>query len=75
LKEPETKKQVRQIIGLFSFFREYLPGFASSIKSLFYLTTKRYRERIPFGSMEHEALQQLKNMLCAAANESLAIID
>jgi len=75
LKEPETKKQVRQIIGLFSFFREYLPGFAGVIKPLTDLTTKRYGERIPFGSTEREALQLLKTMLCTAANESLAIID
>lgn len=75
LKEPETKKQVRQIVGLFSFFREYLPGFAGTIKPLTDLTSKRYGERIPFGSTEREALQQLKNMLCEAVNESLAIID
>jgi hypothetical protein len=52
LKEPETKRQVRQIVGLFSFFREYLPGFAKVIKPLTDLTTKQYGiERVPFGKL------------------------
>jgi len=34
LKELETKRQLRQIIGFFSFFREYLPGFAMICKPL-----------------------------------------
>lgn len=52
-----------------------MPGFAGAIKPLTDLTTKRYGERVPFGSTERAALQQLKNMLGAAVNESLAIID
>jgi len=43
LKELETKKQVRQINGLFSFFCEYMTGFTSSIKPLTALTKAIWR--------------------------------
>jgi len=41
LKEPESKLQVRQIVGFFSFFREYIPNFATICKPLTDLTSKR----------------------------------
>ena len=75
LKEPETKRQLRQIIGFFSFFREYIPGFAMVCKPLTDLTGKRTPDRIPFGSREREALNRLKRMLCDAASKPLSIID
>ena len=28
LKRPETKTELRQVLGLFGWFREYIPGFA-----------------------------------------------
>lgn len=75
LKEPETKRQLRQIIGFFSFFREYIPGFAMICKPLTDLTGKRTPDRIPFGSRERKALNMLKQMLCLTANKPLSIID
>ena len=75
LKEPDTTRQIRGIIGIFLFFRDYLPGFANVIKPLTDMITKRYGDHVPFGSKEREALQQFKNMLSTAANESLATID
>jgi hypothetical protein len=75
LKEPETKRQLRQVIGFFSFFREYIPGFASICKPLTDLTGKRTSDRIPFGTREREALNELKRLLCDAANRPLSIID
>lgn len=75
LKEPESKKQLRQIIGLFSFFREFIPGFAMICKPLTDLTSKRIPDRIPFGSRERIAFNTLKQLLCNAANHPLSIID
>jgi len=40
MKSPETKKQVRQIIGFFSYFRNYIPDFAAIEKPLSDLTGK-----------------------------------
>jgi hypothetical protein len=75
LKEPETKKQVRRIIGFFSFWRDYLPSFSSIAKPLTDLTTKRVPERIPFRDKERAALNELKRLLCEAVNKPLSIID
>jgi RNase H-like domain found in reverse transcriptase/Reverse transcriptase (RNA-dependent DNA polymerase) len=75
LKEPETKRQVRQLIGFFSFFREYIPNFATICKPLTDLTTKRIADRVPFGYREREAFSALKHLLCTAASQPLNIID
>ena len=75
LKEAETKRQLRQIIGSFSFFCEYLPGFAMICKPLTDLTGERTLDRIPFGSREREAFNMLKQMLSDAASKPLSIID
>jgi len=68
LKEPKTKHQLRQIIGFFSFFREYLPGFAMICKPLTNSTGKRTPDWIPFNSRERESFNMLKRMLCDAAS-------
>jgi RNase H-like domain found in reverse transcriptase len=73
--EPETKKQLRQIIGIFSLFRDYTPDFASVAKPLTDLISKRVSDRIPFGHREREAFCMLKSLLCKAANEPLGIVD
>jgi hypothetical protein len=66
--------QVQQIIGLFSFFLDYISNFALLAKPLTDLTSKRVSERIPFGVRECEAFNTLKE-LCAATNEPLVVID
>ena len=75
LREPETKRQLRQIIGIFSFFREYIENFSFIAKPLTDLTSKRVSDQIPFGQRERDAFNKLKELLCKAANEPLAIID
>jgi hypothetical protein len=75
LKQPETKKQVRQLLGLFSFFREYIPNFAHIAKPLTDLTLKRVSDRVPFGPREREAFDVLKSLLCKAVDEPLKVID
>jgi hypothetical protein len=75
LKEPETKKQLRQILGFFSFWREYLPGFSQVAKPLTDLTSSKFPERIPFHQPERDALDELKRLLCKAVENPLRIID
>jgi len=47
MKRPETKTQVRQVLGFFSWFREYIPDFAIHAKPLTDLTVKRVLSEIP----------------------------
>jgi hypothetical protein len=75
IKIPETKKQVRQIIGLFSFFREYLPNFSHWARPLTDLTGKRVPNRIPWGQEQQNAFDKLKSLLCDATTKPLLIID
>ena len=75
MKVPETKKQVRQILGFFSYFRDYIPRFSDLAKLLTDLTGKRIPNRVPWGQREQRAFEELKDALAQAAHESLQIID
>jgi hypothetical protein len=75
LRDPETKKQVRQLLGFFSFFREYIPNFAEYAKPLTDLTSKRTPERVSLDSKAREALSLLKELLYQATIKPLHIID
>ena len=72
---PETKKQVRQVMGLFSYFREYIPSFAEIAKPITDLTAKQVPTRVPWGQEQQLAFQKLKDLLCQATEEPLQIID
>jgi len=75
LRDPETKKQVRQLLGFFSFFREYIPNFAEYAKPLTDLTSKCTPEPICLDSKAFESLASLKELLCQATVKPLYIID
>lgn len=72
---PVTKKQVRQVLGFFSYFRESIPKFAELAKPLTDLTVKTVSNKVPWGIKEQEAYDKLKNALCKATENKLAIID
>lgn len=72
---PVTKKQVRQILGFFSYFRENIPNFAALSKPLSDFTTKNVPNKVPWGHKEQTAYNQLKDALCEATEHKLAIID
>jgi len=46
MSDPETKKQLRSILGFFSYFRKHLEGFAEKAKLLTDLTAKRVPQNI-----------------------------
>ena len=75
LRVPETKRQVKQILGLFSYFREYIKNFAKIAKPLTDLTNKRVCERVPWGPSEQTAFEKLKELLIEATANPLHIID
>lgn len=75
LRVPETKKQVRQVLGFFGHFAEYLEGYARLAHPLTALTGKKYVGRIPWGQREQEAFDTLKERLIKATLEPLGVID
>ena len=76
MNEPETKRQLRGILGFFSYFRKYLEAFAEKAKVLTDLTAKRVPQNIKsLWSEKHSvALQILKRDLINACKSSLHII-
>jgi len=72
---PETKKQVRRLIGFFSYFRDYILNFDEIAQPLTELTGKRVPNRVPWGEKENLAFERLKNELCKATTQSMSIAD
>jgi len=75
IKIPETKKQVRQILGFFNYFRDSIPNFAEIAKPLTDLTKKTHSNKIHCGENEMCAIRKLKDALRQATDNPLYIID
>ena len=75
LGRPENKTDLRRILGNFSYFREYIKDFAELALPLTDLTQKGVPNKIPWGPLEQQALERLKEALAKAAEESLHIVD
>jgi len=72
---PVNKKQVRQVLGFFSYFREFIPDFARQAYHLTELTKKGYPDKVVWGTREQETFDRLKALLINAASTPLSIID
>jgi hypothetical protein len=65
---------LRQVLGLFGWFREHIPGYAEVALPLTELTSSRVPNRLPWGIKETAAFRELKRLLCEEA-EPLGIIN
>ena len=72
---PTDKRQVRQVLGFFSYFRDYIPNFSHIAEPLTNLTRKGNPDKVSWGPSEHSAFDQMKASLAQAANTPLAIKD
>jgi len=72
---PKTKTELRQILGFFSYFREYIENFAGVAKPLTHLTAKQVPANIPWKPIHQHAFDELKRLLCKATTEPLYVID
>jgi transposase InsO family protein len=66
IKAPSTKREVRRLIGFFSYFRSFIPKFAELSRCLTDLTKKGVPDRTPWDSSCQEALDKLKEALVNA---------
>ena len=60
LKVPETKKQIKQILGFFTHYREYMRNFADIAKPVTDLASNRVSSRVPWSEVHLRAFDQLK---------------
>jgi len=72
---PKTKTELRQMLGFFLYFREYVENFAGVPKPLTDLTAKQLPADIPWKPIHQHAFDELKRLLCKAMTESLYVID
>ena len=63
------------MLGLFGWFREYIPGFAEHALPLTKLTSKQTLNRIPWGETEQVTFYTLKKLLSQATEYKLNAID
>ena len=74
--EPVTKKQLRGILGFFSYFRKHIEAFADKARLLTDLTAKRVPQNISaLWTVRHsKALNALKAELICACESSLHVV-
>ncbi|HSN24100.1 MAG TPA: reverse transcriptase family protein, partial [Methylomicrobium sp.] len=75
LKVPKSKKEVRSVLGVFSWFREFVPFYSDLAHPLIDLTKSAVPNKIPWNSRHQQAFDNLKEALSEAANRALSIID
>jgi hypothetical protein len=75
MKRPETKKEIRQMLGFFAHFSAYIPSYASIAKCLTDLTSKRCPNRVNWSHKHENAFVTLKQSLSDAATVPLYVID
>ena len=73
LQPPTTKKEVRRLIGFFSYFRNFIPSLADTARVITDLTQKSVSNTVPWRSEHQNALDKLKSDLCNAT--ALSVID
>ena len=76
MKIPDTKRQLRSMLGFFSYFRKHIYAFADKAKLLTDLTAKRVPQCLTsvWTESHTKALEDLKSDLINACQTSLAII-
>ncbi|GBL99975.1 Retrovirus-related Pol polyprotein from transposon 17.6, partial [Araneus ventricosus] len=63
LSQPTTKKEVRSLLGLANYYRDYIPNFSSLLLPLTDLTKKNIPNKIPWNEEAELAFQALKREL------------
>ncbi|GFV98520.1 hypothetical protein TNCV_4848501 [Trichonephila clavipes] len=63
---PKTKKELRSVLGLCNYYREYIPKYSELVYSLTELTKKRVPDSIPWTEKHDSSFRLLKNALVKA---------
>jgi hypothetical protein len=65
---PTNQKQLRSVLGLFGFYRPFVPHFSDLAKPLTDLTSKKAPYTLVWTQREQHAFEQLKEKLCEATS-------
>lgn len=65
LKPPKSKTEVRSALGLFNYYRDYIPHYSELVLPLTSLTNKRVPNKIPWSKEADQAFHKVKNALAA----------
>ncbi|GBM19975.1 Retrovirus-related Pol polyprotein from transposon opus [Araneus ventricosus] len=63
---PTTKKQLRSVLGLCTYYRDYIPHYAEIALPLTELTKKKVPENLPWSEVHQTAFNSLKEALVKA---------
>jgi len=66
MQRPNTKKEVRRVVGFLSYFRSYIDQFAEFAKPSTDLTKRGLPEKIEWKEIHQQAFDKLKQCLCEA---------
>jgi len=66
LERPTTKSELRRLLGMFGYYRNYVAGFAGLAKPLTDLTGNEIPVDIPWGEEQEHAFQRLRNAMCSS---------
>ena len=66
MKPPATKKELRQMLGFFSYYRAYVKDFARIAKPLTDLTGKNQPTTLQWGDAQQCAFETLRRLVCEA---------
>lgn len=68
LQAPTTKRELRSVLGLCGYYREYVRNYAEMARPLTELTRKRGPNKIPWPAEAERAFERLKAALCEATS-------
>ena len=63
---PQTKKQVRALVGLTGYYRKFIPHYATIAAALGDLTCKFSLAKTQWSKVSEKAFQRLKEILCSS---------
>jgi ribosomal protein L21E len=75
IQPPTTKREVRKLIGFFSYFRSFVPSLAETARVITDLTRKDLPNKVNWEPKHQEALDKLKTDLQAAVNTPLHSVE
>ena len=75
MQKPQTKTELRRVLGFFSYFHEHIPDFARIAEPLTDLTSKKVPNKLPWNALHDVVFNSLKHELCQATKRSLQIVD